>query len=167
MRCICVIGPTGAGKTTYCGKIHEHGGVPALFLGKLCRSKFGEASMARAENPVTPDISEQFVRSSVSEFIQFQKAKNIESVIIDGFPRNPGQVDFLFRLCGELGICLRVLHIFASMSLRVDRIRARDKDNASKMALSCRRLIEEYDQLEDVQSALIRLGIYPRHMRND
>lgn len=90
-----VIGMTCSGKSHYISQMSDD--IPRLNLGDKCREKFGGAEMAKDPNPLTPKISENFVRSEVTKFIGDNYISKKSEVAIDGFPRSIEQFEFLIN----------------------------------------------------------------------
>lgn len=88
-----VIGLTCSGKSHYISQMSDD--IPKLSLGAKCREKFGGEEMAKDPNPLTPAISEEFVRREVSKFIVDNFTIKIPEIVIDGFPRSVEQFRFL------------------------------------------------------------------------
>lgn len=166
---VCVIGPTGSGKTRHCQLMGQHG-WEVLFVGAECRKEFGEGAIAAGKNVCTSEVSEDFVRRIVSDFLARGKINGFHRMAIDGFPRSPEQVEWLQKACVDSGIPgFTVTYLFASEACRLGRLEARDggSTDTAKSALTYRRLIEENAQLQETISALFKAKIYYDIFKNE
>ena len=103
---IILLGPPGAGKSTQAEKITKEFGLPAVSTGDLLRAevKAGTplgnsiAGIMKSGELVSNDIVNQLV---TARFGQPDAAKGL---ILDGYPRNQAQAQFLDKMLADKGL---------------------------------------------------------------
>ncbi|MHC4375845.1 MAG: adenylate kinase [Planctomycetota bacterium] len=104
-RFFLIFGPPGAGKGTQAAAFKEHLKVPHVSTGDMFRAHLkGETELGKqvkallASGTLVPDeVTNEMVRERLTE------ADAAEGVLLDGFPRNVGQAEFLDSLLAEKG----------------------------------------------------------------
>jgi adenylate kinase len=104
-RFFLIFGPPGAGKGTQAAAFKEHLQVPHVSTGDMFRAHLkGETELGKqvkallATGTLVPDeITNEMVRERLSE------EDAAQGVLLDGFPRNVGQAEFLDALLAEKG----------------------------------------------------------------
>lgn len=155
-----ITGMMGTGKTTYIQEA-EQNGAKALYVGKICREKFGSSAMARDTNAGAPEYTEQFVRELVMQAIQ--ELGDGQTLIVDGMPRKPSQVRWLSEQFLEhenptVRFAVTITYFTCEDSEREQRTFNRDKDKAGDFALREARNRQEVSVFLRV---LEELGKYP------
>ncbi len=103
---LVLFGAPGAGKGTQAERLASHLGVPTISTGELFRSHISEGSelghlagsyIARGE--LVPDsVTVEMLKERLA-------AKDTgNGFLLDGFPRNPAQVELLDELLGDQGL---------------------------------------------------------------
>lgn len=102
MRVMCILGVGCAGKSTYCDSLLEQYNInrqprPILLQpGKFFRRTFGPDFFKNLDSPGAPAATESWVRNMVHHAITAGKDYG-RDVILDGFPRTPGQFHWLMN----------------------------------------------------------------------
>jgi adenylate kinase len=100
---IILLGPPGAGKSTQATKITGEFGPPAVSTGDLLRAEvkaetpLGKsiAATIKAGDLVSNDIVNQLVTA------RFEQPDAAKGLILDGYPRNTAQAEFLDKMLAE------------------------------------------------------------------
>lgn len=143
-----VTGKIGAGKTTListrCAANPEV--RRALYIGQLCRKKFGAGEMAKDENPAAPESTEIFVREKIIKAIA-----NLEqghTLFIDGFPRKPSQVRWIREnFWHRPNVVNEMVYVLCDEKTRTDRVFVRDRRDQDAFDLMKKRLNTESDNI--------------------
>jgi adenylate kinase len=160
-----LIGPPGAGKGTQARFISEKLGIVAISTGDIFRQNVGnrtELGLA-AESYLN---SGRFVPDSVTNAMvrdRLLQADVHHGFLLDGYPRTPGQVDFLDQILEENGQELDVvLQLIAGTDELVERLlkRAERENRTDDTAEVIRRRMALYfEQTTAVTSLYSERGI--------
>jgi dephospho-CoA kinase len=134
-KVVFVTGPMGAGKSTFIADMLRSDEYIPLFVGRICREKFGAISMSGASNPTAPEETEAFVRELViNSIVNLPEGKTL---IVDGVPRKPSQVVWLAEEVRTL--CkISIVYIKCDHEERVRRLTIRDTDSGAKALMKAR-----------------------------
>jgi len=137
-KVVWVIGKTGAGKTTLIKDL----GYKPIFIGKACREKFGAAFMANTDNPTAPTETDSFVDNLIYETV---KSTGDETIIVDGYPRKPEQVDKIVSryVLQQYDYDNIFLFVNCDTQTRYQRLKEREKGKKGDRKLTDKRLQEE------------------------
>jgi adenylate kinase family enzyme len=158
---IFLLAPAGAGKTTmlnYIGNKYSSTNVSVVSIGQQCRAKFGVDAFVADKNPVTPAISESFVRDLVKSKLDKEYSYDHQPsvTVFDGFPRSVEQVEYLASLNTD-GVMKQFVWLNCSLPDVVRRLTLRN--GGQKIDdLSYARLGVETKQFADVLIAIGRRG---------
>lgn len=143
-----VTGMQGAGKTTYIGRLLHTmrearfgGEVSALYVGKICREKFGASNMAKDPNAAAPEYTESFVRQLVVDAVNAMGNRDV--LIIDGMPRKPSQVQWVKEQFEVPTIKNSLTYLMCQDEVRKERAARRDQGNEGNLALNAARSEQE------------------------
>lgn len=142
-----ITGAQGSGKTTYIERQLANpvgfGGVTrALYIGKICREKFGAGNMAKDSNAAAPEYTEAFVRELIVNAVN-SMAKN-DVLLIDGVPRKPSQVVWIKeQFEGQFDIKNHIQYLMCQDEIRAERAFKRDAGNEANLALNAARSQQE------------------------
>ena len=169
MKVMCIIGVGCTGKSTYCKKLlddYSKSKKPRpllLQLGVFFRTVFGPDFFKTLDNPSVPAITENWVRSNVDMCIttayQLNAGKPLvehRDVIIDGVPRNPGQVYWLLlsSAINRHHIPLEIKALYAAEETIEIRIAARKELNPNEAELIDERQRKDVAMHQSVLKAL-------------
>lgn len=127
--CIVIFGPQGSGKGVQCSNIVSKYNIPYFEMGNELRNA-GKSNpeIARAINNGDL-VQDKIVENLVSSFVY---ANSNHTFIIDGFPRNVRQAEFLGSLLTNLEIPVLIIDLTSyDDNLLIDRMlkRGRPDDN--------------------------------------
>ncbi|NJL84411.1 MAG: adenylate kinase [Chloroflexaceae bacterium] len=101
---VIFLGPPGAGKGTQAKQLAERYGIPHISTGEILRNAIAQSTLLGQKAQAYVDrgelVTDDLMLDMIRERLQEQDAKN--GWILDGFPRNVAQADFLEQLLGEL-----------------------------------------------------------------
>ena len=103
MKRLIIMGPPGAGKGTQAIRIAERYGIPAVSTGDIFRSNIKDGtdlgkrvkSILDAGGYVPDELTNDIVRERLAW------VDAAPGFLLDGYPRTPGQVDFLDKVLAE------------------------------------------------------------------
>jgi len=114
---LILLGPPGAGKGTQARMLEEAFGLVQLSTGDLLRAAVAAQTEAGCAAKAVMDagglVSDEIVLAILRE--RMAQPDTARGVILDGFPRTPGQAEALGALLGEQGLA-----ISAAVSMEVD-----------------------------------------------
>lgn len=125
---IVIMGPQGSGKGTQAARLSEHLGVPAISTGDIFRSniaagtELGRSAQAyTSRGELVPDeVTNAMVRERLAQ------PDAADGFLLDGYPRNAGQVTELDRILADLGVTLdAVVQLTADRDQLLQRMRRR------------------------------------------
>ena len=135
------LGPPGAGKGTQAQLLAQQLGVPHIATGDILReaitagSELGQKAQAYVERgELVPDT---LLADLIRERLNQPDAQ--QGWILDGFPRNVNQAQFLEQLLGELGQQYdRVLNLDVPDEVLVERLLARGRKDDTEATIQRR-----------------------------
>jgi adenylate kinase len=135
------LGPPGAGKGTQAQLLAQQLGVPHIATGDILReaiaagSELGQKAQAYVERgELVPDA---LLADLIRERLNQPDAQ--QGWILDGFPRNLNQAQFLEQLLGELGQQYdRVLNLDVPDEVLVERLLARGRKDDTEATIQRR-----------------------------
>ena len=135
-------GKTCVGKSTYADDLVCRTSWQVIHTGAACRGRFGELAMAGASNPVTPEISEEYVRRLVQASIL--EIPDGETLIIDSMPRSRSQIAFIRYLMEEVpDIEHEIWYCTCGEDERQKRIRMRGNTSGDRALIKARLAAED------------------------
>jgi adenylate kinase len=105
---LIIMGPPGAGKGTQAVRIAERFGIPAISTGDIFRSNIKDGTDLGKRVQKILD-SGGYVPDEVTNAIVRDRLAWVDAApgfLLDGYPRTPGQVDFLDQVLAEHGHAL-------------------------------------------------------------
>jgi adenylate kinase len=105
---LIIMGPPGAGKGTQAVRIAERFGIPAISTGDIFRSNIKDGTDLGKQVQKILD-SGGYVPDEVTNAIVRDRLAWVDAApgfLLDGYPRTPGQVDFLDQVLAEHGHAL-------------------------------------------------------------
>ena len=153
-RIVCVLGEPCSGKTTYAKWLRDETGACLLTPGAVFREFFGVGFALQCADSVTPVVTEFWVRSMVRFALEAANT-SVRDLIIDGFPRSLGQLDWFFREIEPLPHRWEVHRVIVPHDEMVDRVVARhgllwDRTKEWK------RIGRSTDRIREITAELIR-----------
>jgi adenylate kinase len=114
---LILLGPPGAGKGTQARMLEEKFGLVQLSTGDLLRAAVASGSKAGKAAKAVMEAGELVSDAIVLAILKdrMDEPDTAKGVILDGFPRTPGQAEALDALLAEQG-----LKISAAISIEVD-----------------------------------------------
>ena len=108
MKRLIIMGPPGAGKGTQAVRIAERFGIPAISTGDIFRANVSEGTPLGVEAKKYMDAGEYVPDSVTNEMVRNRLAEPdaAPGFLLDGYPRTPGQVEFLDQVLAEHGHAL-------------------------------------------------------------
>lgn len=130
------LGPPGAGKGTQASKLAELYGIPHISTGEILRAAIKDKTSLGIEAQGFVDRGELVPDNLILDLIRerLQQSDTSNGWILDGFPRNVAQAEFLEKLLSELNQdCDRALNLEVADSVLIQRLlgRGRKDDNES------------------------------------
>ena len=134
MTKLIFLGPPGAGKGTQAQILAENLGIPHISTGDILRTAIAEKTSlgVKAKGYVDQGdlVPDELILDLMRERLSQPDAQ--KGWILDGFPRNVSQADFLAKLLTELNqSCDRVINLDVPDSVLIQRLlgRGRKDDN--------------------------------------
>lgn len=162
---LVLLGMPGAGKGTQAARISEKFGIPAISTGDIFRANVkGETELGleaqkymNAGELVPDSVTNAMVRDRLGQ----PDAAN--GFLLDGYPRNPAQVEELDDILAELNVALTgVIEITADAEVVVPRLlkRAEIEGRADDDEAAIRRRLEVYaEQTAPLTDIYSRRGV--------
>jgi len=165
---IWVTGKLGVGKTSIIKEKVDNcvdAVASALYVGQMCRARFGAAHMAKDANPSAPEETERYVREMVCHHIDNIPDGGV--LFIDGVPRKPSQVRWIREnFYSHYNIDSSVLYVTCDEEVRRERVKKRDGSNPDDWALTMARMEKEDKTMLRVLEELCFLDMTPRIIDN-
>jgi len=130
MKYYILFGPPGAGKGTQAGAIAQKYNLKHISTGELLRAEIAAGSELGKQAKELMDAG-NFVPDSVVEGMLesiFNRVKDVDGFLLDGFPRNIQQADDLNALLEKRGECVNAV---ISLMINDDIVRQRIKHRAT------------------------------------
>lgn len=151
MNRLLIIGPPGAGKGTQAARIAEERQLPAISTGDIFRENIRNSTELGQEakqyidagNLVPDSVTNRMVRDRLGQ----EDAR--EGFLLDGYPRNPAQVEELDRILSDLGQDIdAVLLLTADQEELVQRLlkRAEEQGRSDDTEDVIRHRLEVYEK---------------------
>lgn len=151
MNRLLIIGPPGAGKGTQAARIAEERQLPAISTGDIFRENIRNSTELGQEakqyidagNLVPDSVTNRMVRDRLGQ----EDAR--EGFLLDGYPRNPAQVEELDRILADLGQDIdAVLLLTADQEELVQRLlkRAEEQGRSDDTEDVIRHRLEVYEK---------------------
>ena len=151
MNRLLIIGPPGAGKGTQAARIAEERQLPAISTGDIFRENIRNSTELGQEakqyidagNLVPDSVTNRMVRDRLGQ----EDAR--EGFLLDGYPRNPAQVEELDRILTDLGQDIdAVLLLTADQEELVQRLlkRAEEQGRSDDTEDVIRHRLEVYEK---------------------
>lgn len=159
---VFVMGATNAGKTTFMAAAARQPGCGTVEVGKLFRAKYPPEYFKGSAAPA--HTQHEAVQMMLDGIEASRKADN-DCTFVDGQPREPNQVEAIFKNYSGSDFKLNFWHLYASANIREARAMHRDRNNADALALSMKRLTGDipplYDTLARVSAILTEQNYGP------
>lgn len=125
---VFMTGQTGAGKSTIASNMARLLGFKLCQPGKMFRQNPELMSkIIQSENPGAPEVTENLVRSYVTDFLTSNLIDDEESsIIIDGMPRTCDQVQFCVDISDDFDMSLVFVYVSVPLEIRISRLKKRD-----------------------------------------
>jgi len=154
---IWLTGKTCVGKSVEAERLAKFVNYAVLHTGRACREKFGESDMAESENPVTPDMTEDYVRGLVEEC--FENLSDGDTLVVDSMPRSVSQVAFIKELADRnQNVRHKIVYCTCSEEERKRRIAQRAQNPDDEKLINAR-LRHEDGVFVDVLASLATSGM--------
>ncbi len=133
------LGPPGAGKGTQASLLAQLHGIPHISTGEILRAAIKEKTQLGVEAQGFVDRGELVPDDLILNLIRerLQQSDTDNGWILDGFPRNVAQAEFLEKLLSELNQdCDYALNLEVADSVLIQRLlgRGRKDDNESTIS---------------------------------
>ncbi|SNC62713.1 Adenylate kinase [Kytococcus aerolatus] len=111
MTRMIILGPPGAGKGTQASRIAERYGIPAISTGDIFRANIkAETELGQQVKEITASgglVPDELTNRIVADRLAQPDAQ--QGFLLDGYPRNLGQVEALDRMLADSGVQLDVV----------------------------------------------------------
>lgn len=157
---LLIIGPQGAGKGTQAALLCAKFGIPHVSTGDLFRANIGQGTELGARAKSYMDAGE-LVPDSVTQDMVADRLAQVDAAagfLLDGFPRNTAQADWLSALLSDSGAPLdAVVLLTAPDEVLMERMMARGRADDTPEAIRTRLDIyySETQPLVDYYGALV------------
>lgn len=133
------LGPPGAGKGTQAQLLAESYGIPHISTGEILRTAISEQTDLGVKAQGYVDRGELVPDDLILDLIRarLQEPDAAPGWILDGFPRNVAQAEFLEKLLAELNqACNYALNLAVPDDVLIERLlgRGRKDDNETTIA---------------------------------
>ena len=156
---VFVIGGPGSGKGTQCAKIKQYFNYEHISTGDVLRNIVKEK-----KNPKWKELDEKmkagaFVQSDEligflkDEFVKYEGKK----LLLDGFPRNQGNVDEWNKQMNDVAEVKAVLYFDASAETMIKRMSGRNEGRADDKPEIMKKRIENF-----IKDSISILGVYEK-----
>lgn len=131
---VIFLGPPGAGKGTQAAVLSQNFGVPHISTGDILRSSVADQTVLGQKAESYMNAGELVPDDLILDLIRERLAQNdaAKGWILDGFPRNVSQANFLDKLLAEIAQpCECVLNLEVPDNVLISRLleRGRKDDN--------------------------------------
>jgi adenylate kinase len=148
---LVLVGPPGAGKGTQATVVAARLGVPHISTGDLFRSNVGQGTPLGVQAKQFMDAG-QLVPDAVTNAMVADRLNHDDvapGFLLDGYPRNPAQVEVLDGLLSERGVALdAVVELVVDRAEITERLleRARQQGRSDDTAEVIAARFEVYDE---------------------
>ncbi|MEO9492473.1 MAG: ATP-binding protein [Nitratireductor sp.] len=156
----CVVGPPGAGKTTFARQLSGIVGCPTLTMSAFMREVAAQDASSKLSNDINYHMSNGLQLDSIElyEKLLTSVTKKKDSVqIIDGFPRTNLSAEFLMGWCEAHDFSIVTFHVFTTLELCRQRFLSKSGRENNHAIFNVR--IQHYSKIE--REALSVLSIFP------
>lgn len=146
------LGPPGAGKGTQAIQLAESAGIPHISTGEILRSAIAAETELGKQAKSYMDAGELVPDSLLLDLIRarLQEPDATSGWILDGFPRNVSQAQFLDQLLVELNQApITILNLIVPESVLIKRLLARKRGDDTEETIQ-RRLVVYREQTAPV-----------------
>jgi adenylate kinase len=129
-RVVAILAPPYAGKGTLCAALAETDGYMHISTGNMLRTR-RERGQVSTEDCAIMDAGGLLSDETLAEMVEAtlkDVSGDIETVLLDGYPRTAPQARRLFELTKRLGIALEYLQLYVSIDNLSKRFRQRALD---------------------------------------
>lgn len=138
---LLIIGPQGAGKGTQAALLRQKLGIPHVSTGDLFRANIGEGTELglRAQEYMNAGalVPDSVTQDMVADRLSQPDAQ--DGFLLDGFPRNTAQADWLAALLAERGTPIEaVVLLTAPDEVLMERMLARGRADDTPEAIRTR-----------------------------
>ena len=147
MKRLIFLGPPGAGKGTQAQVLSERFSIPHISTGDILRAAVKEKTPLGQKAQGYMDRGELVPDELILDLIKerLRQPDTAEGWILDGFPRNVSQAEFLDKLLNELSSSAdTVLNLEVPDEVLVERLLARKRKDDNESTI--RRRLEVYHQ---------------------
>jgi adenylate kinase len=144
MTKLIFLGPPGAGKGTQSQIIADSLGVPHISTGDILRSAIAEGTPLGIKAKSYVDNGDLVPDELILDLIEERLTKNDaqKGWILDGFPRNVAQADFLTNLLDELNqSCDAVINLDVTDEVVMKRLLSRGRKDDSEETIKNRLVV--------------------------
>lgn len=146
------LGPPGAGKGTQAVQLAQSAGIPHISTGEILRSAIAAQTDLGKQAKGYMDAGELVPDSLLLNLIRarLQEPDAVSGWILDGFPRNVTQAQFLDQLLKELEQApITILNLVVPEPILIERLLARQRGDDTEATIK-RRLVVYREQTAPV-----------------
>ena len=144
MTRLILLGPPGAGKGTQAAILAEKLGVAHISTGEILRQEVQQHTELGSKAKLYMDKGELVPDHLILEMVKgsLLKPESSPGWILDGFPRNVSQAEFLDRLLEDIHqACTQVINLDVPDEILVERLLARGRKDDTEEVLRHRLVV--------------------------